>query len=65
MLWAAYVLPVLLKVLRGLKKGARLDLSVYTKPIKVCATTFKAIACAFIVDKSVAIFAHYCDVKFT
>lgn len=36
MLWAAYALPVLLKVLRGLKnslKDARLALSVYTRPI--------------------------------
>lgn len=36
MLWAAYALPVLLKVLRGLKnslKDACLALSVYTRPI--------------------------------
>lgn len=33
MLWAAYALPVLLRVLRGLKKDTCLDLSVYTKAI--------------------------------
>lgn len=70
MLWAAYALPVLLKVLQGLKNSSKdkcLDLSIYTKPITCLYfhRNCKHVQCVYqvIVNKSKWCFAYYDGVK--
>lgn len=61
MLWAAYALPVLLKVLRGLKNSWKdAPFSVYTEPITCLRLQGKprAITCVFTVNKSKRCFVH-------
>lgn len=72
MLWAAYALPVLLKVLRGLKNSWKghvsrplcLRRTNYVPPFSRHSRTC-AITCVFSVGKSKCCFSHYDGVKFT
>lgn len=71
MLWAAYALPLLLKVLWGLKnssKDACLDLSVYTKPIMrlYFQSNCKHVQSRVLsVNKSKWCFAYWCGIHST